>query len=93
MPALLKHENFELRPLSNVIQVNLDSDKKRATGVTYVDAAGREFEQPADLVILGSYTFNNMRLMLLSGIGKPYDPVAQPGRRRPELLLPVRTAG
>jgi gluconate 2-dehydrogenase alpha chain len=79
IPALLKHENFELRPLCNVIKVNLDSEGRRATGVTYVDARGRESEQPADLVILASYTFNNTRLMLLSGIGKPYDPVSNTG--------------
>ncbi|MBI4191645.1 MAG: GMC family oxidoreductase [Betaproteobacteria bacterium] len=79
LPALLKHKNFELRTLSNVIKVNLDSEKKRAVGVIYVDARGREVEQPAELVILTSYTFNNTRLMLLSGIGKPYDPVSQQG--------------
>jgi gluconate 2-dehydrogenase alpha chain len=79
IPALLKQENCEIRPLSNVIRVNLDSDRKRATGVTYLDASGREFEQPADIVVLGAYTFNNVRLMLLSGIGTPYDPVANRG--------------
>jgi gluconate 2-dehydrogenase alpha chain len=79
MPALLKHRNFELRPLANVIKVNLESEKKRAVGVTYVNAQGREVEQPADLVILTSYTFNNTRLMLLSEIGKPYDPVSNQG--------------
>jgi gluconate 2-dehydrogenase alpha chain len=79
LPALLRHRNFELRPLANVIKVNLESEKKRAVGVTYVNAQGREVEQPADLVILTSYTFNNTRLMLLSGIGKPYDPVSNQG--------------
>jgi len=79
MPALLKQSNFELRPLSNVIKVNLDSERKRAVSVTYLDASGREFEQPAELVILAAYTFNNVRLMLLSGIGEPYDPVANRG--------------
>ncbi|MBI4192619.1 MAG: GMC family oxidoreductase [Betaproteobacteria bacterium] len=79
LPALAKHKNFELRPLANVIRVNLDSEKKRAVSVTYVDARGREIEQPADLVILASYTFNNTRLMLLSGIGRPYDPVRNEG--------------
>ena len=74
VPALLKHENFELRTHTNVTRINLDSDRKRATGVTYIDARGREYEQPADLVILTSYVFNNTRLLLLSGIGKPYDP-------------------
>ncbi len=79
LPALARHSNFELRPFANVIKVNLDADKKRAVGVTYVDAQGREVEQPAELVVLASYTFNNVRLMLLSGIGKPYDPVGNQG--------------
>ena len=79
LPALLMHQNFELRTLANVIKVNLDSQKKRAVSVSYVDARGHELEQPADLVILASYVFNNSRLMLLSGIGQPYDPVANRG--------------
>jgi gluconate 2-dehydrogenase alpha chain len=47
--------------------------------VTYVDSRGREFEQPAELVLLTSYVFNNVRLMLQAGIGKPYDPIANTG--------------
>jgi gluconate 2-dehydrogenase alpha chain len=35
---------------------------------------GQEQEQPADLVILGAYTLNNIRLLLLSEIGQAYDP-------------------
>jgi len=79
LPALMQNKNFELRTLCNVVKVNLDSDKKRAVSVTYVDSRGREFEQPADLVLLTSYVLNNTRLMLLSGIGMPYDPVANTG--------------
>jgi gluconate 2-dehydrogenase alpha chain len=79
LPALMQNKNFELRTLCNVVKVNLDSEKKRAISVTYVDSRGREFEQPADLVLLTSYVLNNTRLMLLSGIGKPYDPVANTG--------------
>ena len=79
LPALLEHKNFELRTLANVIKVNLDSEGKRAVSVTYVDARGRKLEQPAELVILASYTFSNTRLLLLSGIGKPYDPVSNRG--------------
>src|SRR5919201_172742 len=70
---------FELRTHANVVKVNLDSAKKRAVSVTYIDSRGREFEQPADIVLLTSYVFNNVRLMLVSGIGKPYDPVANTG--------------
>ncbi len=55
------------------MKVNLDSRRKRAVSVTYLDAGGREFEQPADLVILAAYVFGNVHLMLHSQIGKPYD--------------------
>ncbi len=79
MPALDRHDNFELRTLANVIKINLDSSGKRAVSVTYLDARGREFEQPAELVLLSAYTFNNVRLMMLSGIGTPYDPVSGRG--------------
>ena len=73
-PALFRQPKFELRPLCNVLRVNTDSTGKRATGVTYIDARGNEIEQPADIVILGAYCFSNVRLLLLSGIGTPYDP-------------------
>src|SRR6266478_5660118 len=79
LPNLMKQKKFELRTLANVIRVNLDSAKKRAVSVTYIDSRGREFEQPAEMVLLTSYVFNNVRLMLLSGIGKAYDPVANSG--------------
>src|SRR5437867_361429 len=79
LPNLMQQKNFQLRTHANVTKVNLDAAKKRALGVTYVDSRGREFEQPADLVLLTSYVFNNVRLMLLSGIGAPYDPAAGRG--------------
>ena len=79
LPVLLKKPNFELRTHSHVIKVNLDSTGKKAVGVTYIDAQGREIEQPADLVILSAYQMHNVRLLLLSGIGKPYDPKTNEG--------------
>jgi gluconate 2-dehydrogenase alpha chain len=74
LPSLMQRPNFELRTESHVIRVNLSPDGKRATGVTYIDAQGNEIEQPADLVVLCAYQFHNVRLLLLSKIGKPYDP-------------------
>lgn len=74
LPVLMKRKNFELRTRSHVLRVNLDKQGRRATGVTYIDAQGREIEQPAELVVLCAYQLHNVRLMLLSGIGKPYDP-------------------
>ena len=79
IPALMKQPTFEMRPLCNVIKVLKDSTGKKATGVIYVDAQGRQFEQPADLVVLATYCFNNTRLLLLSEIGTPYDPMTQKG--------------
>ena len=79
LPVLLKNSNFELRTGCQVQRINLDSTKQRATGVTYIDATGREFEQPASLVISASFAINNVRLLLLSGIGKPYDPESGEG--------------
>ncbi|MEO7031038.1 MAG: GMC family oxidoreductase [Herbaspirillum sp.] len=74
LPVLLKKDNFSYRTGCDVTRVNLDSSGKRATGVTYVDLQGREFEQPAQLVILCAFAQHNAHLMLLSGIGTPYDP-------------------
>ncbi|CAK9886329.1 MAG: Gluconate 2-dehydrogenase flavoprotein [Candidatus Erwinia impunctatus] len=79
LPALRQESRFELRDNSYVLHVNLTDDKQRATGVTYVDAMGRQQVQPADLVILSAFQFHNVHLMLLSGIGKPYDPVTNEG--------------
>jgi gluconate 2-dehydrogenase alpha chain len=73
LPVLMANPNFELRSGCQVKRINLDSTRKRATGVTYIDAAGREFEQPASLVITAAFSLNNVRMLLLSGIGKPYD--------------------
>ena len=74
LPVLRQRKNFELRTHAQVLKVNLDSDGKKATGVTYLDAQGREVEQQADLVLLCAFSLYNVHLMLLSGIGKPYDP-------------------
>lgn len=79
LPTLLLKSNFSLRTESHVLKVQLDDSHKKATGVIYVDAQGRQVEQPADLVILAAYQMHNVRLLLLSGIGKPYDPVSGTG--------------
>jgi len=73
LPVLRQRRNFEMRTLAHVTKVNLDSSGKQATGVTYIDAQGNEVEQPARLVILSAFQLHNVRL-LLSNIGKPYDP-------------------
>lgn len=79
LPALVREPTFETRTLSEVTRVNLSPDGKHATGVTYVDAQGQEWEQPADLVLLCAFSFFNVRMLLISGIGKPYDPATGEG--------------
>src|SRR4030088_558715 len=80
IPIAMRNPNFELRTHSWVTKVLKDSDGKRVTGVTYTNVLnGEEFEQPAGMVLLCAYAINNVHLMLLSGIGEPYDPVAQKG--------------
>lgn len=74
LPVIQKDANFELRANAIVTGIELDNQRKRATGVTYLDAFGHEVEQPADLVLLCASSLANVHLLLLSGIGKPYDP-------------------
>jgi len=74
LPALLNRPNYELRTNCEVLRINLDSTRKKATGVTYVDGSGAEYEQPTELVLITAFPLNNVRTLLLSGIGEPYDP-------------------
>ena len=79
LPVLLRKSNFQYRAECEVTRINLDASGKRATGVTFVDTSGEEWEQPADLVILAAYSLFNVQLLLLSKIGQPYDPVSGSG--------------
>ncbi len=79
LPVLMRKKNFTARTGCEVLQVLLDSSGKRATGVLYVDEQGRQWEQPAEMVVLSAYILHNVRLLLLSGIGAPYDPSTNSG--------------
>jgi gluconate 2-dehydrogenase alpha chain len=80
IPIAMRNPNFELRTHMWVTKVLKDSGGKRVTGVAYTNVLnGEEFEQPAAMVMLCAYAINNVHLMLLSGIGQPYDPVTQKG--------------
>ncbi|HEX3836466.1 MAG TPA: GMC family oxidoreductase [Steroidobacteraceae bacterium] len=79
LPVLVRKPNFSARDQCEVTRINVDASGKRATGVTFIDSSGVEWEQPAELVILSAYTIFNVQLLLLSGIGAPYDPQANKG--------------
>jgi gluconate 2-dehydrogenase alpha chain len=78
MPVIARQKGVSVRTGANVRRV-LYRDGK-ATGVSYVDANGEEVVQPTDLVVLASWTLNNTRLLLLSGIGEAYDPDSGKGQ-------------
>jgi gluconate 2-dehydrogenase alpha chain len=94
MPVLRKEPKFELRTRAYVASLVYDKASKKVTGVTYVDLrTGEEYEQPAGVVALCGYVFANTQLMLLAGIGEPYDPASGKGavthiqqRPRPKLF-------
>lgn len=65
IPLALRSGRYEIRTGCKVLRVNLGADGL-ATGVTYIDAAGQEHVQPADVVVLSAYTLENVRLLLLS---------------------------
>ena len=58
--------NFDLRTGCRVTRIITDGDG-RARGVEYRDALGRPRVQRARTVILAAYTFENVRLLFLSG--------------------------
>ena len=79
-PVLYKDTKFELRTLAYVSKLDYDKQAKKVKSVTYIDRrTGEEIEQPADLVILCAYPFNNMLLMRLAGISEPYNPATGTG--------------
>lgn len=76
LPVIQKHKKVSIRPYARVRRILHEGTGKnaKATGVTFVDEKGIETLQPANLVFLGAWTFSNTRLLMLSGIGKQYDP-------------------
>ena len=79
LPILADRPNLEVRTNAYVTRILRDNTGKVATGVLYIDENGREVEQPTDLVVLCAFQMHNVRLLLLSEIGVPYDPVSGEG--------------
>jgi gluconate 2-dehydrogenase alpha chain len=79
VPALMQRTNFTVITECEVLKINLAPDGKTATGVTFIDSEGNTGEQPADIVISAAYQLDNVRLLMLSGIGKIHNPVTGEG--------------
>jgi gluconate 2-dehydrogenase alpha chain len=78
IPVAKKTGKFEIRTHSQVRRILHTGNK--ATGVLYTDiTTGEEIEQPADIVVVTSFVFSNVRLLLMSQLGRPYDPATGTG--------------
>ncbi len=64
IPAAMKTKNLTIFDHAHVTRIVADADG-RVTGVTYIND-GKEYFQPAKVVLLASYTYENSRLLLLS---------------------------
>jgi gluconate 2-dehydrogenase alpha chain len=78
IPLALKTGKFEIRMRANAYQIT--NDGTTAKSVLYYDQHGAINEQPADIVIVASWVLNNARLLLMSKLGTPYDPVTATGQ-------------
>ncbi len=91
LPVAAHRKNFTLRNNSWVRKiVHRDG---HAEGVVYMDENGEEVMQPANVVVLSAWTPHNVRLLLLSGIGTPYNPVSGKGTLGKNLTHQVTSGG
>jgi gluconate 2-dehydrogenase alpha chain len=65
LPPALDTGRYEVRTGCHVVGIDT-ADNGRATGVRYVNAAGEEHFQPAEVVVSSSYTLENVRNLLLA---------------------------
>ncbi len=64
IPKAVSTKRLSVVTEAHVIRVDVNDDG-RVTGVSYLKG-GTEYFQPADVVLLASYTYENVRLLLLS---------------------------
>ena len=64
IPAAIKTKNLTVFDRAHVTRIGVDANG-RASGVSYI-RGGKEYFQPAAVVLLASYTYENTRLLLLS---------------------------
>ncbi|MGA8656549.1 MAG: GMC family oxidoreductase [Chthoniobacterales bacterium] len=66
IPEALATGNLDLRTHCRAIRIGTD-ESGHANGIEYIDPLGSRRFQKARIVILSAYTFENIRLLLLSG--------------------------
>jgi gluconate 2-dehydrogenase alpha chain len=79
IPAVMRRPNFTLLTDTEVLHAVKHEDGKTVKGVQFITKDGVEGFQPADIVVFTAFQMDNVRLMLHSGIGEPYDPATGQG--------------
>ncbi|WP_277977947.1 GMC family oxidoreductase [Pantoea endophytica] len=74
MPALMQRKNFTMLTECEVLRIEKSSDGKTATGAIFIDSDGNYGFQPADIVVISAYQLDNVRLLMLSRLGRMYNP-------------------
>jgi gluconate 2-dehydrogenase alpha chain len=77
LPVAHKTGRFKVIEYANAYAIK--NDGKTGQSILYYDAMGRMQEQPADVIVLGAFMFNNVRLLLNSKLGAPYNPTTATG--------------
>ena len=77
LPVAHKTGRFKVINYANAFTIK--NDGKNAQSILYYDSMGRIQEQPADVIVLGAFVFNNVRLLLNSKLGTPYNPATATG--------------
>lgn len=78
LATAIKTGKTEIR--NGCMVTGIEHDGKKAKGLKYVDIeTGEEFIQEADVVVLAGFVFTNNKLLLMEGIGEPYDPEKNTG--------------
>lgn len=95
LPAVGKHKSVEIRTGTWVRRLIHDQigSSRRMRGVTYINEKGEEYFQPAELVILASWSMGNVRQLLLSNVEEPYDPTTGKGNLGRNLTWGVNITG
>jgi gluconate 2-dehydrogenase alpha chain len=79
IPAAISSGNLTMALNCFVFRLDVDSSTNNITDVRYYDPAGNIHVQPAKVFYNGLWGFNLVRLMLLSGVGAPYNPTTVTG--------------
>lgn len=82
IPAAIKSGNFTLVTNAYIFRLDYDTTTNLVTACRYYDAHGNIHVQPINTpgaFFNGMWGYNMIRIMLLSGVGMPYNPTAVTG--------------